>query len=77
MLTQTIERLAYSPQEAAASVGLSVSTIYNLVKSGKLKAFKCEGGRKILIPANNLRSFINQETERRKGFLERITGIEK
>jgi excisionase family DNA binding protein len=71
MVTQGVERLAYSPAEAAASVGLSTGTIYNLVKSGKLGAFKCE--RKILISRANLEAFVNQETNKRRSLLERIT----
>lgn len=70
--TQAVERLAYSPAEAAAAVGLSVATVYSLIKSGRLNAFKCE--RRILISRANLNAFINQETQKRRGLLERIKG---
>jgi excisionase family DNA binding protein len=73
MVSQTVERMAYSPQEAAASVGLSIGTIYNLIKSGKLAAFKCE--RRILISRANLEAFVNQESTKRRGLVDRITGV--
>jgi excisionase family DNA binding protein len=72
MTTQVVERMAYSPQEAAAAVGLSIGTVYTLIKTGKLAAFKCE--RRILISRSNLEAFVNQETNRRRGLLERVKG---
>jgi excisionase family DNA binding protein len=71
MTTRNIERLAFSPAEAAQSVGLSVGTIRKLIRTGKLKSIRYD--RKILISRVNLDSFLNQETENRKSYFEHIT----
>jgi excisionase family DNA binding protein len=71
----TVERLAFSPTEAAQSINLSVGTIYKLLKTGRLSGIRCE--RRILISRDNLIAFLNEETERRRGFLEKIRGINK
>lgn len=73
MVVQSIERIAYSPAEAAAAIGLSTGSIYALVKTGELPALK--KNRKILISADHLRAYVNQETAKRKSFLERIKGV--
>lgn len=36
----TVDRLAYSPAEAAAAIGVSRATIYNLLHRGELTARK-------------------------------------
>jgi excisionase family DNA binding protein len=71
MTTENIERLAFSPAEAARSVGLSVGTIRKLIKTGKLAYTRYD--RRILISRANLDAFLNQETQKRRSFLERIT----
>ena len=43
----SVEKMAYSIQEASEALGLHPNTIYNLVKSGKLPSVNL--GRKILI----------------------------
>ena len=51
------EKLAYSPQEAAMTLGLCLNTIYKLLKQGKLKAVKLD--RKILIPRYEIDRLLN------------------
>ncbi len=73
MTTQEVERLAFSPSEAAAAVGLSVGTIRKLIKAGKLGYTRYE--RRFLISRENLASFLGQEKEKRRSSLERIKEI--
>lgn len=47
-----VEKLAYSPQEVAEALGLSLNTVYSLLKSNKLKHLKLE--RRILVPKQAL-----------------------
>ena len=42
-------RLAYSIAEACAAAGIRRTTLYNLIRSGKLRAIKC-GGRTLILP---------------------------
>ena len=50
------ERLAYSVNEVAEMTGLCTKTVYNLVSSGKLKAFKV--GRTWRIKTEDLNEFM-------------------
>lgn len=47
-----VERLAYSPREAARALGCSHQTVYNLITSGALRSV-CIGARR-LIPRDEL-----------------------
>jgi excisionase family DNA binding protein len=42
-----VERLAYSPAEAAAAIGCSRQHIYNLITRGDLRRFKVGGATRI------------------------------
>lgn len=46
------EKIAFSPKEAAITLGLCLYTIYKLLKEGRLKAVKLD--RKILIPRTEI-----------------------
>ena len=46
------DKLAYSPQEAAMTLGLCLNTIYKLLKRGQLQSVKLD--RKILIPRTEI-----------------------
>jgi excisionase family DNA binding protein len=70
MITKAVERLAYSPQEAAVAVGLSASTIYRVLKAGNIGYVKYN--RRILISRTNLEAFLTQETNKRQEYLDRI-----
>jgi len=48
----TLNRLAYSPSEAAAAAGLSRSSIYRAIRRGELRRMKI--GRRAVIPAADL-----------------------
>lgn len=49
------EQLAYTPEQAAAKVGLSKDTIMRQIRAGKLRAKKV--GRLYSIPEKNLREW--------------------
>jgi excisionase family DNA binding protein len=53
------EKLAYSPAEVMAMLGIGKNTIYNLIASGKLSA-KRIGNRKWLIPRVELEKFLEK-----------------
>jgi excisionase family DNA binding protein len=46
------ERMAYSPMEAASSLGLCLNSIYKMLKRGQLTGVRVD--RKILIPKSEL-----------------------
>lgn len=56
----TIERLAYSPREAAAALGVTPNTIYNLIHRGELPAHKA--GRRTLIAVADVRRLVGLGT---------------
>ena len=51
-------RLTYGPLEAAKALGISRSSIFELMKSGALPAFKL--GRRTLLKASDLSAFLAQ-----------------
>lgn len=55
------DRLAYSPQEAADSMGLCLNTIYNLIHSKKLSAVKIN--RRLLIPRADLEALLRASSQ--------------
>jgi excisionase family DNA binding protein len=52
----SIEKLAYSPIEAASATGLCLNTIYKLLKQNRLKAVRVN--RKLLIPKASIEAFL-------------------
>ena len=52
-----VERIAYSPMEAASSLGLCLNSIYKMLKRGQLKGVKID--RKILIPKSELERLLS------------------
>lgn len=52
----TIDRIAYRIDDAANAIGLSRSTIYELINAGKLRSVKAAGRRLIL--AEDLKAFL-------------------
>jgi len=52
----SVEKMAYSIQEASEALGLHPNTIYSLVKSGKIPSISL--GRKILISKLELSKFL-------------------
>jgi excisionase family DNA binding protein len=57
--TAAVQRVAYSPTEAALVTGLSRNTIYELIGSGQLRSVKV-GGRR-LIPASAILALVEGE----------------
>jgi excisionase family DNA binding protein len=53
------EKLAYSPQEAAMTLGLCLNTVYKLIKNKRLKSVKLD--RKILIARTEIERFLRPE----------------
>lgn len=51
------DKLAYTINEAAKSVGLSRSTIYKLIGAGQLTTIKV--GNRTLIPTESLRALVD------------------
>jgi excisionase family DNA binding protein len=53
---ETVEKLAYSPMQAAGTLDLCVNTIYKMLRRGQLKGVRVE--RKILIPRSEVERFL-------------------
>jgi len=53
-----VERLAYTPTEVAAAFGLSRKAIYRAIASGELQAARVCGGSRLLVPAEEARSWV-------------------
>lgn len=56
-----VERLAYSPTEAAAALGVSRPTIYALIERRELRRFKV--GRLTKIPAADVRRLVGADDD--------------
>jgi len=52
--TNRVAPLSYNISDAAAALGVSERSIYNMIYSGKLRRVKA--GRRSLIPASDLRA---------------------
>lgn len=59
---EPIRRIGYSPEEAAASLGLGLTNTYALIREGQLGAV--HKGRKIIIPVDEIRAFLLREMTR-------------
>ena len=44
-LSEMVDRIAYRPRELSEALGVSVSTIWVMIKSGEIKSFKFGGSR--------------------------------
>ena len=60
-----IAPLARRPREAAAALGLSVSTLARLTRAGKLPCVKL--GRSVLYPVTMLEEFLRAQAEQARG----------
>lgn len=54
-------KLAYTPAEAAKATGLGKTTIYRLLKEGRLRRVKI--GRATLIPGSSLLALLGEAAE--------------
>ena len=57
----TVEKLAYSIEEAAAALGISYISVFRLLKRGKLKS--CRALRHHMIPKSELMRFLKATLE--------------
>lgn len=57
-MTKDMKRIALSVEEAAATLGLSVTRAYQLVRCGQLPAKKV--GKRWLVPIKALEEWINE-----------------
>jgi excisionase family DNA binding protein len=53
----TTERLAYSPMEAASTLGLCLNSVYKMLRRGQLKGVRVD--RKILIPRTEIERLLH------------------
>jgi excisionase family DNA binding protein len=53
-----LSRLAYGIEDAAASLGLSRSRLYELIAAGEIAA--CKVGKRTIIPATELTTFLDR-----------------
>jgi excisionase family DNA binding protein len=53
----TSGRMAYSPMEAASTLGLCLNSVYKMLKRGQIRGIKVD--RKILIPKSELERLLS------------------
>jgi len=53
------ERLSYTIPDAATAIGVSRSTLYELIGAGEIRTFKV--GTRTLVPASELVAFIDRK----------------
>ena len=61
--TTNVVRLTYSVQEVAAAIGVSSRTVHSLIKGGSLPHVRI--GARVLVPAEALKTFIEQRTQQK------------
>jgi excisionase family DNA binding protein len=54
-----VERLAYSPEEAAEALGISKHLVYDLLRTGQLRS--CKAGNRRLIGLHQIEAFLAGE----------------
>ena len=54
------EKLAYSSKEAAAALGVSLPTFYDLSNRADFPAIRV--GRRVLVPVDGLRAWLKKES---------------
>ena len=60
---QNVERPAYGVREGATAIGVSSRTLHDYIRDGSIAHFRM--GTRVLIPADELKAFIEQRTQRR------------
>jgi excisionase family DNA binding protein len=55
-----LERLAYTPKELAAALGLSRKAVYRAIATGELRAAKVCGGSRLLVPVEAASDWIER-----------------
>jgi excisionase family DNA binding protein len=57
----------YSRQEAAAALGISLSTLKRLIKNGHLEVSKPNGMRRVFITGESIKAMLNNTSSNEKG----------
>ena len=60
-----IQRIGYTPDEAAVSMGMGKTLVFALIKEGKLGVVRL--GKKVLIPVEEIQDFMRRELTRAIG----------
>lgn len=58
MLAERVERMAYTPAELGAALGLSRKAIYRAIASGELRAARICGGSRLVVPIDAAREWL-------------------
>ncbi len=56
-----LEKLTYTPKEMAQVLGLSLTTVFRLIKKKEIPVIRV--GRKVLIPKDKLKEWIDKVTQ--------------
>ncbi len=59
-MAEPVQRIAYSPAEVAAALGLSRRAIYRAIASGELRAARVCCGSRLLVPADEAHSWVQR-----------------
>jgi len=68
LVIEPIRRTAFSPEEAAASSGIGLTRIYDLIRDGHLGASR--NGRNFLVPVKELEDYLFRNMTRGTAFSE-------
>lgn len=55
-------KLTYKPEEASPLLGIGRNTVYELLRSGRLRSIRI--GRKIIIPASAINEFLSKKEDK-------------
>ena len=62
VMTVIINKLVFYASEAAAMLGYSTHTVYYLIHTGQLQAFRDEGRKTWRIPESSIIAYLNART---------------
>jgi excisionase family DNA binding protein len=62
---QPVERIGFSIDETAESLGISVPVVRSLIKSGSIRSIRI--GRRVIVSAQSLREFVDGKNESPEG----------
>ena len=57
---ESVERLAFSVEETAESIGVSSRTVWDYIRDGSIKCFRV--GKRVLVSVEELKRFILERT---------------
>ena len=62
VMSMIINKLVFYASEAAAMLGYSTHTVYHLIHTGQLQAFRDEGRKTWRIPESSIIAYLNART---------------